>query len=64
MDRFVVRASGPLWGTVTVSGATKNSGLKQMAAALLAPGVTRLGNMPRVTDLDVMTELLRAIGYG
>ena len=45
-----------------MSGATKNSGLKQTAAALLAPGVARLGNMPRVSDLDVMAELLRAIG--
>ncbi len=62
MSRLVVRASGPLSGTVEVSGATKNSGLKQMAAALLAPGVTRLRNMPRVTDLDVMAELLEAIG--
>jgi UDP-N-acetylglucosamine 1-carboxyvinyltransferase len=51
-----------LWGTVSVSGATKNSGLKQMAAALLAPGVTRLRNMPTVSDLGVMAELLRAIG--
>jgi UDP-N-acetylglucosamine 1-carboxyvinyltransferase len=62
VSRYVVRASGPLWGKVSVSGATKNAGLKQMAAALLAPGVTRLRNMPRVSDLDVMTELLRAIG--
>jgi UDP-N-acetylglucosamine 1-carboxyvinyltransferase len=62
VSRFRVHASGPLWGTVRVSGATKNSGLKQMAAALLAPGVTRLRNMPSVSDLDVMAELLRAIG--
>jgi UDP-N-acetylglucosamine 1-carboxyvinyltransferase len=62
VSRYVVRASGPLWGTVTVSGATKNSGLKQMAAALLAPGSTRLRNMPRVADLDVMVELVRSIG--
>jgi UDP-N-acetylglucosamine 1-carboxyvinyltransferase len=62
VSRFVVRASGPLSGTVAVSGATKNSGLKQMAAALLAPGTTRLRNMTRVSDLDVMAELLRAIG--
>ena len=56
------RASGPLEGRVAVSGATKNSGLKQMAAALLAPGVTTLRNMPAVRDLDVMIELLRATG--
>jgi len=62
MTRFRVRASGPLEGRVEVAGATKNSGVKQMAAALLAPGVTTLRNMPPVLDLDVMSELLRAVG--
>jgi UDP-N-acetylglucosamine 1-carboxyvinyltransferase len=62
MTRFRVRANGPLEGVVRVSGATKNSGLKLMAAALLAPGVTTLRNMPAVRDLDVMIELLRAAG--
>jgi UDP-N-acetylglucosamine 1-carboxyvinyltransferase len=51
-----------LHGRVEVSGATKNSGTKQMAAALLAPGVTTLRNMPYVLDLEVMVELLRSIG--
>jgi len=59
---FRVRPSGPLEGVVHVSGATKNSGLKLMAAALLAPGVTTLRNMPPVRDLDVMIDLLRATG--
>ncbi len=62
MTRCRVRATGPLEGAVQVSGATKNSGLKHMAAALLAPGVTTLRNMPAVRDLDVMVELLRATG--
>jgi UDP-N-acetylglucosamine 1-carboxyvinyltransferase len=62
MVQFRVRASKPLEGVVRVSGATKNSGLKHMAAALLAPGVTTLHNMPPVRDLDVMIELLRAAG--
>ena len=44
-DSFVVRAGGPLRGSVRVSGATKNAGTKQMAAALLAPGVTTLRNV-------------------
>jgi UDP-N-acetylglucosamine 1-carboxyvinyltransferase len=61
-DSFVVRAGGPLHGTVRVSGATKNAGTKQMAAALLAPGVTTLRNIEPVADLDVMIEVLRAIG--
>jgi UDP-N-acetylglucosamine 1-carboxyvinyltransferase len=62
MTRFRVRPSGPLEGTVQLFGATKNSGLKHMAAALLAPGVTTLRNMPPVRDLDVMMELLRVTG--
>ncbi len=62
MTQFRVRANGPLEGVVQVSGATKNSGLKQMAAALLVPGVTQLRNMPAVRDLEVMIELLHAIG--
>ena len=62
MTRFRVRPNGPLEGTVVVAGATKNSGVKQMAAALLAPGVSTLHNMPMVLDLEVMSELLGAVG--
>jgi UDP-N-acetylglucosamine 1-carboxyvinyltransferase len=62
MDAFVVRAGGQLSGTVRVSGATKNAGLKQMAAALLAPGVTVLRNVNPVLDLDAMLDVMRAIG--
>lgn len=62
MDAFVVRAGEPLSGTVRVCGATKNAGLKQMAAALLAPGVTVLRNVHPVLDLDAMLDVMRAIG--
>ena len=62
MDRYVVRPGAPLSGTVRASGMTKNAGLKQMAAALLAPGTTVLHNITPVVDLDVMIELLGAIG--
>jgi UDP-N-acetylglucosamine 1-carboxyvinyltransferase len=64
VSRFVVRPGPPLSGVVRVSGATKNSGCKQMAAALLAPGVTVIRNVPPVADLDVMMEVLRALGAG
>jgi UDP-N-acetylglucosamine 1-carboxyvinyltransferase len=62
MSRFRVRPGARLEGRIAVAGATKNSGVKQMAAALLAPGVTTLRNMPPVADLDVMSDLLRAVG--
>lgn len=62
MDRYVVRPGAPLRGTVRVSGMTKNAGLKQMAAALLAPGVTVIHNVTHVDDLATMMELLGSIG--
>jgi UDP-N-acetylglucosamine 1-carboxyvinyltransferase len=64
LDAFVVVPGRPLEGRVRVSSATKNLGLKQMAAALLAPGVTTLRNVDRVSDLDVMIDVLRAVGAG
>jgi UDP-N-acetylglucosamine 1-carboxyvinyltransferase len=62
MSRYIVRSGSPLAGAVPISGATKNSGLKQMAAALLAPGTTVLHNMCPVADLAVMIDVMRAVG--
>src|SRR5919197_2970766 len=53
---------GPrLTGEVSVVGA-KNSALKLMAAALLAPGRTELSNVPEITDIAIMAEVLRRLG--
>lgn len=60
-DRFVVTSNGPLSGTVRAGGA-KNSVLKLMAACLLAEGRHVLDNVPRITDVDIMGELLGAMG--
>lgn len=61
MSRIRVRPSGPLRGEVRVSGA-KNSVLKLMAAATLTEGSTTLHNVPRISDVDDMAELLSAMG--
>lgn len=45
-----------------IAGATKNAGLKQMCAALIAPGRTVLRNMTPVGDLPVMVDLFRHMG--
>ena len=50
-----------LIGEVTVTGA-KNSVLKLMAAALLAPGRTLLSDVPSILDVEIMAELLRRLG--
>src|SRR5512142_2304206 len=59
----LIRAVGGagLAGEITVVGA-KNSALKLMAAALLAPGRTVLSNVPLITDISIMAELLRRLG--
>src|SRR5579862_2064214 len=62
MPRFLVRPGHRVEGSVRIPGATKNSGTKQMAAALLAPAVTTITNIPPVADLDVMIELLGVLG--
>lgn len=61
IERIAVRPGPPLEGAVAVLGA-KNSVLKLMAATLLSEGSYRLGNVPRIVDVDLMAELLRAAG--
>ena len=48
-------------GTVTAGGA-KNSALKLMVACLLAEGRSVLSNVPRISDVDTMADVLRALG--
>jgi UDP-N-acetylglucosamine enolpyruvyl transferase len=50
-----------LSGELKVSGA-KNSALVLMTAALLCNEPLRLNNVPELTDIDGMSEILRALG--
>ena len=61
MESIIVRGGRPLSGEVRVEGA-KNSALKLMAAALLAPGTSRITNVPAIADVDVMTAVLTRLG--
>ena len=61
LDRFQIVGGAPLIGEVSVSGA-KNSILKLMAVALMAPGRYRLGNVPAIADVTMMSELLESLG--
>ena len=58
---IIVRGNGTLTGEVTVSGA-KNSALKLMAASILAKGECVIRNVPRISDIDVMSEVLEVLG--
>lgn len=59
--QILVHRSGPLHGEVVVPGA-KNSVLKLMAATLLADGEHTLTNVPDIADVQIMSDLLAAIG--
>lgn len=60
---IVTRGCAHLSGTVRVSGA-KNSALKLIAASLLGQGKTVLHNVPNISDIDIMIEVLRSLGAG
>lgn len=64
-DVDVIRVTGgvKLAGEVRVVGA-KNSALKLMAAALLADGASVVRNIPRITDMALMGQVLRRLGAG
>jgi len=61
MDKFVIRGSNPLVGTVRISGA-KNSALPCMAAAILTEDEVTLENIPQVRDIETERRLLASMG--
>ncbi|NEK85184.1 UDP-N-acetylglucosamine 1-carboxyvinyltransferase [Blastococcus saxobsidens] len=63
MDCFEVTGGARLEGRVRVTGA-KNSALKLMAAALLAPGRSTIHEVPDILDVTIMSEVLRRLGCG
>lgn len=60
-QRIIIRGGKPLFGQVRVEGA-KNAVLKMMAAALLTKDVTVLRNVPNLTDVHMMADVIRHLG--
>lgn len=60
-DKLVITGGNKLSGEVIVSGA-KNAVLKQMAASLLYPGPVCIKNVPNLTDVYSMLEVLEFLG--
>jgi UDP-N-acetylglucosamine 1-carboxyvinyltransferase len=61
MGSILVRGGPSLAGAVRVEGA-KNSALKLMAASLLAPGESVIRNVPDISDVALMAEVLGVLG--
>jgi UDP-N-acetylglucosamine 1-carboxyvinyltransferase len=53
--------AGPLRGDVTVRG-SKNAVTKHMVAAMLGAGPSTIANAPRVGDVEITAQMLRAVG--
>jgi len=61
MDRIVVTGNGPLKGQIPIAGA-KNTCLKLMCAAILSDEPLTLTNVPRLSDVKTLSELLESLG--
>jgi UDP-N-acetylglucosamine 1-carboxyvinyltransferase len=61
VDKLRIHGGVPLEGEVAISGA-KNAALPIMAATLLAPGVHRLRNVPRLRDTQTFARVLELLG--
>ncbi|HBY57742.1 MAG TPA: UDP-N-acetylglucosamine 1-carboxyvinyltransferase [Candidatus Atribacteria bacterium] len=60
-EKFIITGGKRLEGSIEIAGA-KNSALSIMAATLLTKEVCILRNVPRLTDVDTMAEVIRTLG--
>ena len=61
MDKLVVKGGARLKGRVDISG-SKNSALPILAATLLTPETCVIHNVPDLSDIRFMLEILRQLG--
>lgn len=61
MTQYAICGGRPLHGEINISGA-KNAALAILPATLLVDGICRIENVPDVTDVKLMLEILKDIG--
>ena len=61
MQKLIIEQGGPLRGRVRVNGA-KNAVLPIMAACLLCDDESVIERVPQVTDVRIMSGILRRLG--
>ncbi len=61
MSKFIIVGGNKLEGKIKLSG-NKNSALKLIPAALLADSPTTLTNVPEISDVSVMLDLVSKLG--
>lgn len=61
MTQYVIEGGKPLNGTVTISGA-KNAAVAILPATLLVNGTCRIENVPNISDVRLLLEILHSMG--
>ena len=61
MDKFVITGGHPLTGEVSVSGA-KNAVVAILPATILAEDICRIENIPNISDVSAMINILNIMG--
>ncbi len=58
---FLVKGEQTVKGRITINGA-KNSAVALLPAALLTEEKVKIDNLPRITDINILLEIMRALG--
>ena len=61
MTKYQIRGGNPLRGTIQISGA-KNAAVAIIPAALMVDGVCRIENIPQISDVTLILQILRELG--
>jgi len=61
LDKLVIHGGKPLRGEVAISG-SKNASLPIFCATLLTSGVSEIGNVPFLRDINTTIKLLESLG--
>jgi len=61
LEKLVIKGNKPLTGEVNISGA-KNAAVAVIPAALMVHGVVKIENVPNISDVKLLADLLRLLG--
>ncbi len=61
MKKYVINGGRPLYGSIDISGA-KNAAVAIIPAALLVDGVCRIENVPQISDVTLILNILQDLG--
>lgn len=61
MKKMIIEGGKKLSGTIEISG-SKNSAVALVPASLLSNGIVKIDNIPNISDIDALIEILKYLG--